>query len=199
MLTKPEQLAAVLAAALLLALATASATAGRLSTSNDRFRIVWTSLTFGRGPSGQVQCSVTMEGSFHSATLRKSVGALVGSITRATFPCVELNQSSLPWHLRYRGFIGTLPSISGVRYDAIGVNFVAVIAGTFCRITTTVEEPFAGTANIASGRITEFRADESITFPLNGMWCGTIGVGHFSGVGVMTGLGEATAISVRLI
>jgi hypothetical protein len=111
-----------LAASLLMGLAVSSASAGKLSLSNTKFRITWKELEF-NVPSvpAAVLCDVTIEGSFHSATLRKVEGALIGAFTRAILKnesCfaghATLLQETLPWHFTYDGFSGTLPRIEAV-------------------------------------------------------------------------------------
>jgi hypothetical protein len=121
-----------LGAALVLASPLATASAGRLSISNRNIRVAWPALTFnGKEPEipGPIECSVTMEGSFHSNTIRKVADALIANITRAIVrrPCtggeyyfhngaeVVLGvrpATSLPWPVFYSAFTGTLPNIS---------------------------------------------------------------------------------------
>jgi hypothetical protein len=115
-----------LTATLLMGLAVGSATAGRISTSNPRFRAVWAALSLTSPESEiRVSCPVTLEGSFHSATIRKTRGALIGAITKAVIggaepPCTggraTMLQESLPWHLTWESFRGTLPRIEGVTF-----------------------------------------------------------------------------------
>ena len=109
----------VLAAALLLAAAVSTASAGSLSVANQTIRVTWSSLE-AVGPIN-VRCRVTLEGSFHSRTIVKVARTLTGAITRATIDeanCTNGNESprneTLPWHLTYEGFAGTLPNITTV-------------------------------------------------------------------------------------
>jgi hypothetical protein len=64
---------------------------------------------------------VSLEGSFHSATMRKSEGALIGAITRGIVKgdtCfagrATLLQETLPWHVTYEAFDGRLPNIDNI-------------------------------------------------------------------------------------
>ena len=207
MRTRSKLLIAGFTAALMLTMAVSSASAGRLSVTNKNFRVVWNPLslssTAGVGP---INCPVTLEGSFHSQTIRKTVGALVGYVTRGTTvpgSCTggraTVNQASLPWHLRYRGFTGTLPNITGVSLGLIGARFTVNAAGINCTTTTTAEEPAVGIAEVGGGVITGMRADESFTIPLSGAFCALAGRGRFAGTGRVTLLGAATVISIRLI
>jgi hypothetical protein len=113
---------AALTASLLLGLAVSGATAGRISTSNTRFRVTWASLRlFTLENEVELRCSLTLEGSFHSATIRKTGGSLIGAVTRAIVKgesCVGGRatslQESLPWHITWESFSGTLPRIEAV-------------------------------------------------------------------------------------
>jgi hypothetical protein len=124
MRTHMKLILATLTASLLMGLAVSSATAGRLSTSNTRFRVTWNTLQFVVGALQQT-CRVTLEGSFHSATIRKVAGSLIGAVTRAIVDSTNcrgtnepqratLLQESLPWHVTYESFEGTLPNINSI-------------------------------------------------------------------------------------
>lgn len=120
-----------LAASMLLALALSTASASRLSTTNQNFRITWRSLEFA-GEGATIRCPLTLEGSFHTRTIAKVERALVGAVNKAnvnsanctngtiaTFNGVEryngtTSPNTLPWHLTYLGFTGTLPNITAV-------------------------------------------------------------------------------------
>jgi hypothetical protein len=135
---------AALTATLVMGLAVSSATAGRLSTSNTRFRVTWNQLRLGDEAGGLAQtCRVTLEGSFHSATIRKIAGTLIGAITKGIVDSnncrgtnephrLTIQQETLPWHLTYESFSGTLPNITAIqfllrRYDfAISANIIGI-------------------------------------------------------------------------
>jgi hypothetical protein len=141
-----------LAAAALLSSLVATASAGRFSVSSRLFRIVWSSLVFEPKPSdpnqiGQITCEVTMEGSFHANTITKTLGTLIGYVTRAkvAHPCsgnraeywfhnateeiLETSPGSLPWHVRYRTFTGFLPTPTGVEIQIAGIQLTAEYRG----------------------------------------------------------------------
>ena len=136
-------------AALLLASAVATSSANRLSISNRSFRIIWSPLrlsTLEEGGAVAV-CSVTLEGSFHSSTVTKVLRALVGHISRASLsrPCPlwfhngservlerAAPATSLPWHVVYEGFTGTLPNISSAILLFRGVTFTLELGGGLC-------------------------------------------------------------------
>jgi hypothetical protein len=120
-----------LAAALLLANAISTASAGRLSTSNQQFRIAWLGLEFRTAVT--ISCTATLEGSFHNRSIIKRERTLIGFITRAivnraacvggtlsTFNGTERYNgitpaNTLPWHVTYESFAGALPNISSIR------------------------------------------------------------------------------------
>lgn len=202
-------LAAVIATAMLAA-AVGSASAGRFSVSNQNFRVTWARLELTNTVTeNSVRCPLTLEGSFHSATIRKVARALLGYISRASVANTSctggnatVNQESLPWHLTYEGFIGALPNITGLRLLLIKGSFIISTGGNTCRVTGTLENPSSAIANLTSGTITSLRADESRRFPMvngpGGLFCG-LAVGIWSGTGGVTLLGATTNITIRLI
>lgn len=72
----------------------------------------------------QIISSVTLHGSLHRELINKLRGELVGFITgvlielcrtnREGTSCVVRSNLRLPWHIRYEGFRGTLPNITGI-------------------------------------------------------------------------------------
>lgn len=182
---------AALAATLALAVAVGSASANQLSYSETRFRIIWTSLTFsGSGGGFVITCPVTLEGSFHSATIAKVREANVASITRATVDnagCSEgqatILGESLPWTVTYQSFTGTLPSIATVRHNLIGAAFqIEAGLGVICLARSSAEHPAAGeAARETGGDITSLTPDGSLAIPVTGTACPTAGI--FSGSG----------------
>jgi hypothetical protein len=222
--SRTKLILAALVATCSLGLAVGSATAGRLSTTNTRFRVTWNSMRFA-DPTGessiQMSCRVTLEGSFHSSTIRKIAGALIGSITRGAVDsnnCRGTNEphritvlaETLPWHLTYESFAGTLPNITSVTFlvSRYSVQFSSVVFGitAFClyRDAGRAEENVAETAtrNTATGAIT-------VNAPVGGrrasFFRGTPipeacpAFGEFSGGGEVFLLGSTNRISVTLI
>jgi len=194
---------AALTATLALALAVAAASANRLSYSTQGFRITWSQLTFSESGGGlPIRCPVTLEGSFHSRTIAKLRGALVAHISRAAIGvCQEGNatilSATLPWHVTYQSFTGTLPSLTGVRHLLIGAAFqIEPGLGIVCLARTMAESPAAGDANReAGGNITSLSPDPSLPIPVTGSLCPPFGV--FSGGGEVHVLGS-TSTRVRL-
>lgn len=125
-------------------LLTSTAFANHLSTSTRSIRNTWAPLEFVEVAGRTFKCSVTIEGSLHSATITKTPELLIGFITRATLinPCVggraTFLQGTLPWHLRYAGFEGSLPEIRSVVMTAIGWSFQ--LEGS-CLFASTASQP----------------------------------------------------------
>ena len=153
---------------------------------------------------------MTLEGSFHSRTLVKSVGSLTGLITRIVFnapACTNgrgtLLSETLPWHLTYQGFTGTLPSIGTIRFSIIRAAFQIETEGNVCLAVTTPEEPATAIANLGVGSVvTSLTADETRRIRLRngtgGFFCGLGSVG-FRNTGTVTVLGTTTRVSITLI
>jgi hypothetical protein len=214
-------------AALLLAGAVGTATANRLRFSNQSFRIVWSTLTFFEPNAPMtpivVRCPVTMEGSFHSATISKMRNALIGYITKAiTAPEMCFGEQdprlfirngtqifldgntyeSLPWHVQYESFSGTLPTITGVRVGIVGMAFLILDIFHQCLFMSTAANPAYGIfQREANGAITGFRAEEMTAIPLkealNGRPC-PMSIKWFE-TGTVTLLGATTRITLTLV
>ena len=140
--TRP--LVAAVAAGLVLAIAASTASAGRLRVSPTDLRIIWPSLTFASAGGG-LTCPVTMTGSFHSSTIAKTTN-LIGHVTSAAAgTCQDADHSmvfldeTLPWHLSYHGFTGTLPLILTLLVRMGGVSVQVSGEGIFCLFNTTSE------------------------------------------------------------
>lgn len=209
------------AAALVLAAAVGTASARNLEVSNQSIRVVWTPLTFNGGAAGTIECNVTLEGTFVERTIAKVLGTLIGRVTRAIVgrPCVggtawayngtETNEvlggtlaTSLPWHITYQGFTGTLPRITSIRLLLIGAHFLLrkEIGGfpLLCNYTTTTTEPAEGIAEVeAGGAVGNLRADE--TRRIRSESGGLCPTGNFQNSGPVTLLGTTNRIIIRLI
>lgn len=177
--------------ALMLALAAGSASANRLSYSEQAFRIVWSRLIFSESGGGfPINCPVTLEGSFHERTFAKTRDLLAGYITTATVNnagCSEghatILRASLPWHVTFQSFSGSLPNITGVRYNLIGAAFqIEPGLGLSCLASSSSRSPAAGIASReAGGNITSLQPDSNLAIPVTGVLCPEAGI--FSGSG----------------
>lgn len=135
-------LASTLIATAVLASIVTSAVAGRLSSSSLTYRTTFARIDFAGG-FGTGECQATIEGSMHTRTASKTAGALIGYITRAivgTCPrgSATVLTATLPWHVRYASFTGTLPAISRTNFTVSGVQF-------------RIREPVFGVQCLASG------------------------------------------------
>jgi hypothetical protein len=124
-----------LTVALALAAAINTAAARRIEMTEQRFLVLFEELTF-RGGENTVICEVNLEGSFHSRTLSKVSGQLIGYVTQAIVhrPCIqgagwtlngiERTTNTLPWHILYLRFLGTLPTITGIEIQLNNGGFL---------------------------------------------------------------------------
>lgn len=197
---------ALAASVLVFGVAVSSASANRLSTSNPGIRITWTEMILGGNPT---RCAVTMEGTLHSKTYAKTGGLLIGYITRVSIarPCANgeawflttaegQTMETLPWHIRYDSFVGTLPNgITSVKWQFVGMAFrIRTELGGFCLAQTTNTNPAFLILGLTTGTVTSARWDEIreipwVCIPAAGLW----------GSGRMTLLSTTTAITVTLI
>jgi hypothetical protein len=179
--------------AAMLALAVGSASANRLSVRSRSFALIWSTLSFSGGESIRVSCRVTLAGSFHSTTITKTARSLIGLVTTASVGTRETCTggsaraltATLPWHVTYNSFTGTLPRISGVKLNLIGASFEIVTEVGTCLARTETNRPATGTATVeAGGVVTGFRADETLTIPLTGSFFCSLVTGSLSGTAV---------------
>jgi hypothetical protein len=205
-----------LTATIAMAFAVNAASANRLSVSNRNFRVVWTSLEFKEpaGFFGTVKCPVTLEGSFHYWTIAKREGALLGHVSRASVISASCTgghatvlTESLPWHVTYQGFTGTLPDINEIALLLTGAKFKieSALAGN-CLATTSVEHPALGKANVSKAftppLITTLVPEAGKQIPLVGAPTCNGANGVFSSGatdGEVTLLGNTEKIKIRLI
>jgi hypothetical protein len=195
-----------LAAACVLAAAAPVVSANRLSISNRSIRAVIPEYVSAGGEE-QINCAVTFEGSFHSNSIPKVAGSLIGHITRAARaqPCregsLDFLAESLPWHVRYDSFSGSLPRITGVTASIVGLSWrYAPFEGVSCLYRSTTAGPAPHVFDVLEGAVTGFHPDESAQIPFNSgspIYCPTEIT--YSGPGRVTLLGNTTAISIRLI
>jgi len=181
-------LAALLAVAAL-SVAIGSASARRLELSEQHIRAVWEAAERTRfidtGGTFGIECQVTIEGSFHSRTISKVSGQLIGYITAAEAPltCFEGGEvailngvepipgggtatNSLPWHVRYDSFSGTLPVITGIRVQIVGAAILMWNGFVQCLFKSTEGIPLFAILEVAAeGRITAMRWDETRAIP----------------------------------
>ena len=139
-------LLAAVGATVLLGVLVSTASAGRLEINETRISAMWRSVEFG-GAFGTIRCQVTLDGTLHSRTMVKTLGTLMGYITRAILgPCssgsATILTETLPWHVRYSGFSGALPEITSLIVHVIGASFrIREIGGITCLARSSAEKP----------------------------------------------------------
>lgn len=197
-------------AALVLAVTVATASAGRLQTSSQQVRAAWSQVEFVIGEGiGTIRCALTLEGSFHARTFTKARETLVGYVTRASIrPCTngELNllAESLPWHLRYDSFTGTLPRITSIRFRVVGFSlWFEYMFGIRCLYRSTLTFTWFRGEPSPIPEFPEFETPASVSLEgsmpeSGGGFCpGTIRVAGRGGR--LTNLGTSTEVTLTLI
>jgi hypothetical protein len=190
-------------ATVLLGLLVSSASARNLSVSNQSIRSTWSAVSFSSVGFFEVRCHLTLEGSLHSRTFSKSIGSLIGYITSAILgPCengtATILRETLPWHVRYSGFEGTLPEIRSIIVHVTGAAFRISSSLLTCLTLTSGAEPAIVRfhRNPTTHSITEVGIEGRIR---TGMGCsGAVGT-LSSTSGTVSLLGSITAIEVSLI
>jgi hypothetical protein len=143
--------------------------------STNRWRATWSRLEL-TGTFGTIDCTLTLEGSFHSNTVTKTASSLIGYVTAAsTSACAPgsatVLRENLPWHLQYSSFAGTLPNISSVALRIIGFEFRYTQGGVGCLSRSTAERPLIATlTREASGVVTSVALSGTLRAELCGEW-----------------------------
>jgi hypothetical protein len=186
-------------ATVLLAALVGTASAGRLSTTELRLRATWTRLSYATG-GGTAECEVAVEGAFHERTIAKTRGRLSGLITAAAITrCarggVTVLRETLPWHVQYDSFTGTLPNISAIRANIIGLSFRLrePVFGIECLARSTTESPGTLTFNRETATGTTISATAGGTLP-----CGSFSGGLSGTTSTLVDSGGAR-VTVTLI
>jgi hypothetical protein len=146
---------ATIAATVLLGAVVGGASARSFSSSSQTFRLTFSRLRLA-GVFGSFSCRLTLEGSLHTRTIGKVAGTLIGYITAANLgPCQEgqgtILRETLPWHVRYLSFTGTLPAITSLAINVIGYAYRIREPLATCLLRSTAESPVVGTFNREAG------------------------------------------------
>ncbi len=167
-----------IALALALAATATTANARRIELSEQHFLAAWTELIFEES-GARINCELTLEGSFHSKTLSKVCGQLIGYITEAIIhhPCRTpemwvLNgtetiggvttRQTLPWHILFISFSGTLPRITRIRVSLRNAAFLLETFGVSCLYRTSETEPaFENIGVEEGGAVTGLESEET--------------------------------------
>jgi hypothetical protein len=172
----------VTCALLLSSMVSATASANRLSSNSRLFGLGWVPVF--TTSIGSVSCTgITLGGTFHSQTFTKVAGALLGYLTegsiregeRCSSGTARLLTEGMPWHFRYRGFVGTLPAITAINFQIVGFTVGLTALGITCLYRSTAESPAGIIVNLErGGTVSSVRADESARIPgISGGLCPT--------------------------
>ncbi|MGN6190102.1 MAG: hypothetical protein ACTHOE_14500 [Conexibacter sp.] len=176
------------------------ASARTLSYSSQTWRTTFPNVEY-TGAFNAVRCALTLEGTLHSRNVAKTAGALIGYVTRASHAAAcgagsaIVLAETLPWHLRYRSFTGTLPNITSVGLDIVeyAVSLREAL-GIFCSIRSNATEPVTLTlSREGGGALTSARIGG--TLPSS---CG-FNITLAGTSNTLTVLNSTTAITVTLI
>jgi len=194
-------LLATVGASVLLGALVSTASARNFSVSNQNISSMWRSVEFAL-PGATTRCQVTLEGSLHTRTMPKVIGSLIGYITKAALgPCADgtatILSATLPWHVRYSGFVGTLPIITSITVHVINAAWrVRESGGIACLARSSTSRPAIGIFHITSHTVTEVGISGRIP---TGIECFGIEGEFNSDSGVVSLSGSNAAISVSLI
>jgi hypothetical protein len=159
---------------LLLLLVAHDAAANKLwMTGGSQFRITWAPLRISTPLLESVRCSISLEGSFHSTTMRKVNKSLVGLVTRFTSAACSggtttVLNATLPWHLQYEGFTGTLPNITALNLRLVGLSLGVTASGTACLFRASESGPMRliVNRNTSNSQVSSVRVDEFSRLPV---------------------------------
>jgi len=217
MLNRSRLILAALAATALLALAVSDASAGRFSTNETNFELIWNEALgvtktkvelIDRTAGLNIQCKLTLLGRFHENTIIKATALNQGSINHGELNACEggsatIKQETFPWNLRYRSFAGSLPRVTNISIGLIGFRFRTEFGGTTCESTTEVNHPliFISEGGLeTTGEPENVIADRNGRIPLRGSFlCGFAGEGEFGGQGLIQNLPRTAKLHITLI
>lgn len=194
--------------AMVLLAAAGNASARNISSSNSNVRATWSSLEV-RTSLVTVRCSVTLEGSFHSRTIAKVGGSLIGAITRADIKresCTNgeslPKDETLPWHITYEGFAGTLPNINAVTVAISRFRFLFSSSGlcTNAEYGTSTDSITGRASREAGGAITTLEPVEgrnTVSLVAARELCPASG--RFVGSATVTALNSSSRVTLTLI
>jgi hypothetical protein len=116
--------------------------ARRFSFEAQNFRIVWNPMTFRSSTPAEIRCRVTLGGTWVAAELAKVTNSIMGRITEAAAEgCQQIITflgETLPWEVRYRDFIGTLPRIQQIETEFRNMH-ILLRSGLFgCLFISTI-------------------------------------------------------------
>jgi len=209
---------AALAATAVLALAVSDASAGRFSTSERNFEVIWdnalsnkTDLEIIDSTAGiNIRCRATLLGHFNESTIIKSSSINQYTITHGAIvnACeggsATLRTETLPWNGRFRDYIGTLPRITSIFLSFIGMRIhLRELRGTECEATSEANHPAIHIVERGletTGEAEDIIADRNGRIPIRGSFlCDFAGEGELGGIGLIRNLPRTGKIRLTLI
>ncbi|HXE46475.1 MAG TPA: hypothetical protein VN635_14935 [Conexibacter sp.] len=227
MRTHHKLIFAALTATMLLAIGIGAASARSLRVNERNFEFIW-SEAFGapktkfefiaRNPGINVQCRVTLLGSFTESTIKKETSITQGNIfhgelescTNGTAEFI-ITEPPTPWPIRYRSFSGTLPRIRSATIGILGAAArIREPGGNECEITSEVGMPLVGilgnSAQAAETGLETTGEPENVTAERGnrirlrgGFLCAFAGEGEAGGIGLVRNLPRTAKIRITLI
>lgn len=158
---KARLLLTTVSAVAMIGMLTSTALGRSFRSSISTQRAIYTSVEFS-GLFGSARCPLTLNGEIHS-TLPKTAEALIGyfeslTLGACTTGSLTMLTVSMPWHIRYSGFQGTLPRITRILTRIVGFEFkIRETGANECLVRTTATEPLLGnySRRIEDGILTE--------------------------------------------
>ncbi len=147
MYKRTASIATAFAAIGILLLGVSTASANRLSVDDRTFRGSFAAINVSAAGSNAATCPMTLAGTFHSSTIAKVARSLIGHITTASLGrCstggATILRETLPWHVTYRSFTGTLPNITAMATNIVGLSMSVQVGGETCLLRTTTTNPW---------------------------------------------------------
>jgi hypothetical protein len=192
-----------LAATLALGITIGTASANVFAVDDQDFEIFFENLGYVTS-LGSVVCDVSLLGSFHSLTIDKDAGSLIGHITHMSVDdpnCsaapgdgVTVLNGTLPWHLTFESWGSVLPEITSITVSVIGLSLALDRGETTCLARTTLAEPMVWIAEVdpVTGQADTLTVDEDFVIDTNdttGAACDIFGVNvGFGGTGTIEDL-----------
>jgi len=196
---------AALAVVVVMAVAQAASARNLSSTSAETpSGAIWSALRMEAGGM-EATCPITLGGSLEVGSLVKRAGTRFGVVSEVrsgtcSRGAVTVLTETLPWAMTYTSFAGTLPNISSITVNLIGLAMRVELGGIGCLVRTESAQPARGIATLRREEFgdllpTEIRADETATIGLTGeFFCSFAGRGHFAGTGTLS-----SGIAIHLI
>lgn len=168
-------LAGVLATVALVAVfGSGSATASRSLERTTEANVRGLALAITIESTVNITCEMTLAFSLHRL-ISKVEGALAGhvqtaSVGRCSGGTARVLNASLPWHIRYRAFTGTLPSPTTILVRIFGTAMLGEALGVSCLYTGTLNGIATG---VNPGEFLSLRIEEGETlfYVSGGIFC----------------------------